>query len=229
MRQNNKIKHKHHRWSWLLGLFLILLLIGGYGWYRNWQNNQLINRPITGKVTSETTRDTLKHDPIKPLSQKSFLHYRQVAFNRHIDQYPNGYLTIKRAGIQLPIYARTNYLTLALGVGKYYYLDSRMGQGNYVVAGHNMEMPGVLLSNLYMVRVGDKMAISNRKYVYNYRIMVKHDVSADVTLINGQPIKGSALYLPNSADKPLLTVYTCANGGANRLVVQGQLIGRQHK
>lgn len=227
------IKLKHfwrQRWGrWCTIVTIILLIIGGYSWYRHWQESQVINRPITAKVTTQTTTDTLKQGKIKPFTKQDLLKYRQMAFDRHVDQYPNGYLTIKRPGIQLPIYNRANNLTLALGVGKSYFLDSQMGVGNFVLAGHNMLMPGVLLSNLYLTRIGDRMSISNRQYTYQYRVTVKHTINADVTLINGAAQQGSALYLPRGNEKPLLTVYTCADGGYDRLMVQGVLVAKQRK
>lgn len=218
------------RWvKWITFLSIILVLVGGYEWYQYWHNTQLANRTVTAKVTDEMTRDTLKQESIKPFSQSDFLRYRQAAFDHHVDQYPNGYLVIKRPEIRVPIYNRANNYTLALGVGKSYFLDSQMGQGNYVVAGHNMQMPGVLLSNLYEVHMGDQMSIIDKNYVYHYRVNLKHKVSPNVTLINGKAAKGTAFYLPTGKEAPLLTVYTCADGGADRLLVQGQFTGKQRK
>lgn len=227
-----KLKHfwRQHAWvRWCTVVTIILLALGGYSWYRHWQESQVVNRPITAKVTTQTTNDTLKQGKIKPFTKHDLLKYRQMAFDRHVDQYPNGYLTIQRPGIQLPIYNRANNFTLALGVGKSYFLDSQMGVGNFVLAGHNMLMPGVLLSNLYLTRVGDRMSISNRHYVYQYRVTIKHTINADVTLINGKAQQGSALYLPKGNEKPLLTVYTCADGGYDRLMVQGVLVAKQRR
>lgn len=223
-------RSKTHRWvKWVGTLALLVALIGGLGWYRHRQDDQLINRQVTSKVTTDTKHDILKKTSIKPFTRQKFLDYRRQAFDRNVDQYPNGYLVIKRPGIRLPIYDRSNNWTLALGVGKSYYLDSQMGQGNYVVAGHNMEMPGVLLSNLYQVQRGDRMIISDSKYTYQYQVKTKSKVSPSVTLINGKAVAGSAYYMPKEDEKPLLTVYTCSDGGADRLVVQGELIGQQRK
>lgn len=219
-----------HRWAkWLMVFILIAALISGLGLYRHWQNEQLIDRQVTGKATTDTTRDALKQTSIKPFTRQQFLKYRRQAFDRKVDQYPNGYLVIKRPGIRLPIYNRVNNWTLSLGVGKDYYLDSKMGQGNYVLAGHNMNMPGVLLSNLYQVQRGDKMTISDSKYNYSYRVKSKRKVLPFVTLINGKAESGSAFYLPTDREKPLLTVYTCSEGGADRLVVQGELTTQKLK
>ncbi|MBS0955439.1 class A sortase [Lactiplantibacillus plantarum] len=220
---------KKHCVRWLAIATALLLMVGGYGWFCHWQNQRLINRPVTSQATTVTTRATLRTDKVKPFTQQEFLHYRQAAFKHKVNEYPTGYLIIKRAGIRLPIYARANNYTLALGVSKSFYLDSQMGQGNYVLAGHNMEQPGVLLTNLAQTKIDDQMIITNRHYGYRYRVTTKQTVNPNVTLVNGRAAKGSALYLPTAKEKPLLTVYTCANGGANRLMVQGQLINRFKK
>ena len=88
-----------------------------------------------------------------------------------VDKYPNGYLIIPSIGVRLPIYNRANNYTLALGVGKDYYLDSQFGKGNVVLAGHDMERSGVLLSNLHRVRVGAQITLTG----YNgKRISISH-------------------------------------------------------
>ena len=38
--------------------------------------------------------------------------------------------------------------------GYLFYEDAEMGKGNYVLAGHNMEMPGVLFSDIQKVVMG---------------------------------------------------------------------------
>lgn len=114
-------------------------------------------------------------------------------------------------------------------MGKSFYLDSQMGQGNYVVVSHNMEEPSVLLTNLWQTQLGGHMVITDRHYRYYYRATTKKVISPSVTLINGRTVRGSALYLPTTKEKHLLTVYTCANGGATRLMVQGQLTSRIKK
>ncbi len=43
-------------------------------------------------------------------------------------------------------------------------------------------------------------------------------------MIDGEPVFGSAYYLPKEDQKPIVTVYTCADHGSDRLVVQGELV-----
>ena len=87
-----------------------------------------------------------------------------------------------------------------------------------------MEQPHVLLSDLSHVVYGNKIQLVDpNNHVYNYHVVTKRIASPYVTVVNGQPIEGSPYYLPKENEKPIVTVYTCTNGGNKRLVVQGEL------
>src|SRR5699024_4213478 len=181
---------------------------------------------VNTAVTTKTNRAALKEDKnIQPPTESDLIKNKKKALQLGVDKYPNGYLIIPSIGVRLPIYNRANNYTLALGVGKDYYLDSQFGKGNVVLAGHDMERPGVLLSNLHRVRVGAQIILTgyNGKE-YQYRIISKKIVAPTVKIVDGKPGEGSALYMPKEREKSIVTVYTCANGGINRLVVQGELI-----
>lgn len=190
-----------------------------------YQNQQILNHEVNTAVTTKTNRAALKEDKnIQPPTESDLIKNKKKALQLGVDKYPNGYLIIPSIGVRLPIYNRANNYTLALGVGKDYYLDSQFGKGNVVLAGHDMERPGVLLSNLHRVRVGAQITLTgyNGKE-YQYRIISKKIVSPTVKIVDGKPVEGSAFYMPKEGEKPIVTVYTCANGGINRLVVQGEL------
>ena len=213
---------------WLTLLTIITLLMAGLAAFKIYQDRQadaLLNFKVTAKASMQTTADTIKTDEIHQFTDSDLIKYRRLALQKHVDKYPNGYLAIPSVGIKLPIYNRANNLTLALGVGKSYYYDSKFGQGNVVLAGHNMERRGVLLSNLGQVKLGTEITLTDSKnQVYRYRIISKKVTSPYVKIVNGHPVKGSAYYLPSATEKPLVTVYTCANHGQTRLVVQAELV-----
>ncbi|MCZ3724190.1 MULTISPECIES: class A sortase [Lactobacillus] len=205
---------------------LIVILIGILGFWKyqsDLANQNLLNRRINAPITRKMPRATLKKSSIKQFTDDDLLKYRKAAFNMNLNKYPNGYLDIPSIGVYLPIYNRANNYTLSLGVGKDYFLDSEMGQGNFVLAGHNMERPHVLLSDLYKVKIGQKIILHGQDRNYEYSITSKQVVSPYVKFVNGQAAAGSAFYLPKGNETPLVTVYTCAAGGATRLVVQGTL------
>ena len=179
---------------------------------------------VTAPATNQLTKATSKKSKIRRFSDDDLLKYRKEALKNDVDKYPNGYLEIPSINVKLPIYNRTNNLTLSLGVGKDYYLDSQFGKGNVVLAGHNMERPGVLLSDLYKVKKDQVIILhdaDNKKYTY--RIFSKTIQSPKVKIVDGEPVFGSAYYLPKKDQTPIVTVYTCADHGNDRLVVQGTL------
>lgn len=88
-----------------------------------------------------------------------------------------------------------------------------------------MEQPGILLSDLHRINLGDQIILTGYNgQRYKYRVTSKKVVPPTVKIVDGKPVQGSAFYMPKDQEKPIVTVYTCANGGVNRLVVQGELI-----
>ncbi len=203
---------------------LLVLIIAALCFYLRKQDQDLLNHKVDSAVTMSQTRATLKEDKIRPFTKADLLRNRKKALQLGIDKYPNGYLIIPSIGIRLPIYNRANNYTLSLGVGKSYYLDSQFGKGNFVVAGHDMEQPGILLSDLHNVRLGEQVILTGYNgQQYKYRVTSKKVVPPMVKIVDGKPVAGSAFYMPKNGEKPIVTVYTCANGGIDRLVVQGEL------
>ncbi|MCC4500302.1 class A sortase [Limosilactobacillus reuteri] len=221
----NFLNTKRGRWvTWLTLVVMVLAGLGIWKYVDNLRNEEIIHAQVTAPATHHESAATLKQTPIHQFTDHELVHYRKQAYRQKLDQNPNGYLTIPSIGVKLPIYNRANNLTLSLGVGKDYYLDSQMGQGNFVLAGHNMERRGVLLSDLNRVKVGERITLQGPDgYQFNYHITQKHVVSPYVKFVDGQAVAGSAYYLPKAGEKPLVTVYTCADHGRTRLVVQGEL------
>lgn len=203
---------------------LLVLIIGAIGFYVHFKDQQVLNHRVDSAVTMNSNKAALKEDDIRPFTNGDLIKNRKQAIKLGVDKYPNGYLIIPSIGVRLPIYNRANNYTLALGVGKSYYLDSQFGKGNFVVAGHDMEQPGVLLSDLHRVQIGEQVILTGYNgQKYKYRITSKKVVAPAVKVVDGKPVAGSAFYMPKENEKPIVTVYTCAGGGINRLVVQGVL------
>lgn len=212
----------------LITLTILAVIAASLGVFKVWSDNQkytLMQDKVTAPVTNKTIKATSKSEKIRRFSDDDLLKYRKEALKNDVDKYPNGYLEIPSINVKLPIYDRANNLTLALGVGKDYYLDSQFGKGNVVLAGHNMERTGVLLSDLYRVQKGQEIILHDANNTkYRYKIFNKNVQSAQVKVINGEPVFGSAYYLPKEDQKPIVTVYTCADHGEDRLVVQAELL-----
>ena len=220
---------KTKKGKWLIGLTILAIIAAGAGYYKHLQDiydNQILHTKIKNPVTTGFNAASVKQGPVDPFTKADLLKYRKQALRAGVQHYPNGYLEIPSINVALPIYNHTNNLTLSLGVGKDYYLDSQYGKGNFVLAGHNMDEPGVLLSNLYQVKLGQTIILHGNNKDYKYRITSKKVQSPYVKIIDGKPVKGSAYYLPEGNEKPIVTVYDCTFDGSNRLVVQGELMDK---
>lgn len=211
----------------LVILTVVALITACIGTFKIWSDRQsytLMQNKVTAPATTKNNKVSGRTEKIQRFSDSDLLKYRKQALDNDVDKYPNGYLEIPSIKVKLPIYDRANNLTLSLGVGKDYYLDSQFGKGNVVLAGHNMERSGVLLSDLYKVKNGQEIILHGPdKKDYKYKIVSKKIQPAQVRIINGSPVAGSAYYLPKDNEKPIVTVYDCADHGNDRLVVQGEL------
>lgn len=121
---------------------VVLLLVCSFLGWRYYENKKLMQIRFDSPPTTKTTQVEAK--TINQPTYSELLHYRKQALAANLDKYPNGYLVISSINVRLPIYNRANNKTLSLGVGKSYFLDSKMGQGNFVLAGHNMLRKNVL-------------------------------------------------------------------------------------
>lgn len=152
---------------------------------------------------------------------------KREAISRGINKYAEGELLIPSINVRLPIFHGVNRYTLAIGVAKDYYEDAVMGEGNYVLAGHNMEYPGVLLSDLRLVRPGNVIKLRDRTKTYTYKVTSNKVINPITKLVNNKPVKGSPYYIDEG--HPQVTIYTCANGGSRRQVVTGEFVGEESK
>ena len=134
------------------------------------------------------------------------------------------YLKVPSIGLALTIYQGTNQYTLSLGATTYF-AHQQMGQGNYVLAGHNMTMPGVLFSNVPQIKMGATVNLISATKVYHYRVnrllTGKKAVTPNQTYINGSPVSTSVLY--QQPKQAMVTLFTCNATGSMREVVQGNL------
>ncbi|ONN41881.1 class A sortase [Enterococcus mundtii] len=159
------------------------------------------------------------------MSLGQMLSIQKKAIEMGVNQQAFGQIQIPELGLALPIFKGANQYTLSLGAATYFYEDAEMGKGNYVLAGHNMEMPGVLFSDIQNLSLGEVMDLASNDGVYRYRVTRKFIVPEYFKLIDGVPEENSFLSLPKNGEKPLLTLFTCVYTaqGKERYVVQGEL------
>lgn len=205
--------------KWIINIGIGILLIVGLALVfnepiKNWvisnmaQNHieQLTKKKVTANAKKKTT---FNFKQVKSLGVNEVVH---AAVNQH------GVLTIGKMAIpsidmRLPIVKGLSNDALATG-GATMKEDQKMGQGNYALAGHYMLNNGAnLFSPLDNIQMGATMYITDLTKVYQYKVTFKKVVNPYATeLIDDVP------------GKKLLTLITCADGGVNRLAVQGKLI-----
>lgn len=128
------------------------------------------------------------------------------------DVHSIGALSVPDVSLQLPILYGISNTNLAIGAGTLK-KDMKMEQGNYALAGHNMNNDKTLFSPLTKAKKGMLMYTTDYKRVYTYKITKIFITEAtDVQVIE------------NQAKKRLLTLVTCNYDGSKRLIVQGEYV-----
>lgn len=217
----------------LIFLSLFLLLFGslaGYRYVKEQEKNSFSANATTfskvDKINSSPKKydfDDSKVDNTASISE--MLKLQKKAISMGMSENISGHLRIKSINKTIPILLGANQYTLSLGVATYFYEDAEMGKGNFVLAGHNMEIPGVIFSDLFNVKVGDEMELIGKDTIFQYKADRIFKMPEEFTLINGLPEKGSFLSLPEEEEEPILTLLTCVYTGnvKQRYVVQGHL------
>lgn len=214
----------------ILGIALVILCsVLGYVSYQK-QEGETFKQNIENihadqiKIHAKSYKDdTTNVNNDMSLGQMSSI--QKEAIEMGINKQVFAQLQIPALGLALPIFKGVNQYTLSLGAATYFYEDAEMGKGNYVLAGHNMEMPGVLFSDIQQLSVGEVMDLVSNDEVYRYKVTRQFIVPVYFKLIDGVPEENSFLSLPKKGEKPLLTLFTCVYTaqGKERYVVQGEL------
>ncbi|MGL9769055.1 class A sortase [Enterococcus sp. DIV0806c] len=214
----------------ILGIALVILCsVLGYVSYQK-QEGETFKQNIENihadqiKIHAKSYKDDVTNvNNDMSLGQMSSI--QKEAIEMGINKQVFAQLQIPALGLALPIFKGANQYTLSLGAATYFYEDAEMGKGNYVLAGHNMEMPGVLFSDIQQLSVGEVMDLVSNDEVYRYKVTRQFIVPEYFKLIDGVPEENSFLSLPKKGEKPLLTLFTCVYTaqGKERYVVQGEL------
>lgn len=123
-----------------------------------------------------------------------------------------GGLAVPSVKINLPILKGLSNYNLAVGAGTMVE-NQAMGNGNYSLAGHNLDQTNLLFSPLHDLKMGEVIYLTDLKKVYVYETTFLEIVDPTrVDLI--EPVDG----------ENLVTLVTCNQDGSKRLIVQGTLI-----
>ncbi|HFC9195250.1 TPA: sortase [Enterococcus faecium] len=116
-----------------------------------------------------------------------------------------GKLIFSSTGFILPVFQGANSETLSLGVASTYYPGSKMGIGNYVLAGYNVKTPSVLLSDANELSEGEKIVLIDSINKYQYEVSEIGQIS-DFKKVGESKENSPFLSLPKEGEKPLLTL-----------------------
>lgn len=129
-----------------------------------------------------------------------------------------GTMTIPSLDISLPIMKGLTDANLISGVATMK-ADQAFGQGNYTLAGHYTKNKKILLGSILDINIGSKVYLSDKKYVYEYRIYdtaIVPDTDMDMLLDEKAEERG----------EPILSIMTCYYTSKNgkRFFALGELV-----
>ncbi len=198
---------------------LLLLLIGLSLVFNNQIKNYLVKDTTQKHTVSNVTRDDVKKNEKKEATfdfdQVNSLDFNLVAQatkGRDTGLDTIGGIAIPSVKMNLPIFKGVSNYVLAVGAGTMKE-EQVMGKGNYALASHYMYEPSLLFAPLVNVELGDTILLTDLEYIYEYKTVSKEYV---------EPTRVEVI--DDVKDKEMVTLVTCDVSGANRLIVQGELV-----
>lgn len=204
----------------IVNIFMLLLLLIGLALVFNNQIKNYLVKDTTSKHTiSNVTRAEVKENEKKEATfdfdQVESLDFNLVAQatkGRDTGLNTIGGIAIPSVKLNLPIFKGVSNYVLAVGAGTMKE-DQRMGIGNYALASHYMYEPSLLFAPLVNVELGQTILLTDLEYIYEYKVTYKEYV---------EPTRVEVI--DDVEGKQLVTLVTCDVSGANRLIVQGELV-----
>ncbi|MFD1124798.1 class A sortase [Lentilactobacillus raoultii] len=202
----------------LTGILMTILILISLGLIFNRQlamllvrhnQSQLDHLPKTTLVQNSQHQHWQKH----PAKVKNFSNgdaVKSMSQTKQNRQATIAYLNIPRINVHLPILYQVTNAHLSVGVATLR-ASEKLGQGNFVIFGHNFEN-STMLSNLQKLRKGNQIETTNGRHTYRYR------VTQNIV------INEYNWHYTKPSHQKIITVITCADGGATRQIVRGKLV-----
>ena len=124
-----------------------------------------------------------------------------------------GAIAVPEVELNLPIIRGVSNAGLYVGAGTMK-PDQKMGEGNYCLASHNYPgKPTILFSPLERLQIGDKIYLTDLKYIYEYETTV-------VTTVDEHQVD----ILDDVPDKTMITLMKCNDNDYYRDIYQGDFV-----
>lgn len=207
--------------NWLINIFLFLLLLVGLALIFNNQIKYFLmqyngDRYAVAKMERAEIDKNLQQeasfdfDAVQPASTEAVL-------QAQLDNKPLpvvGGIAIPSVAINLPIFKGLSNEALLYGAGTLS-PDQKMGEGNYALASHRADRPGLLFTPLEGIETGTLIYLTDLQNIYTYKTALK---------VRVQPTE--VKYLDVQPNKQQITLITCGEiEGVTRIIVQGDLVG----
>lgn len=158
-------------------------------------------------VRNEKKKANFKFEEIQPLGYDVF-------YKRESDVPIIGGIGIEKINLKMPIVKGLSNYGLFFGAGTMTE-DQKMGEGNYSLAAHNSNQPGMLFSDLYKLEKGNKIYLTDLKYVFEYNVTSLERVDPSrVDVIDVVP------------GERLVTLVSCNQDSSMRVIVHGEFVGK---
>ena len=206
--------------NWLINILLFLLLLVGLALIFNNQIKYFLmqyngERYAVAKMDrNEIDKNMEKEasfdfDAVEPASTEAVL--QAQLSNKRLPVI--GGIAIPSVEINLPIFKGLSNEVLLYGAGTLS-PDQKLGEGNYALASHRADRPGLLFTPLESVKEGDLIYLTDLHNIYTYKTTLK---------VRVQPTE--VKYLDVQPDKQQVTLITCGEiEGVTRIIVQGDLV-----
>lgn len=179
--------------------------------------NSQIQNTITSWLQKQASEQKITASE-KKIANFDFRKVKNLKFSDTIsasftDENVIGKIAIPSLNIHLGIYEGVSNSVLAKGVGTMK-KDQKMGEGNYALAGHNMDNnSNTLFTPLSKAKTGMHVYLYDTKNKYDY-------VLTDIKVIYSTEVQ----YIYDTGNQKLLTLITCAEKGKKRYMLRGELV-----
>ena len=217
------MKHKKKK-DRLTIIMITLLIIGGIGLI---SYQYVINFVVAPYQLEKAYKNSLSPDEIKRNLERlqgkgdsdSMFDYDSVETLEVMDINPVinrenviGGVYVPSVGINLPIMYGVSHNILLTSIGTMK-PNQQMGEGNYVLIGHNSYNPNILFAPIRNISKGDSIYVTDKNKVYEYSM-----VDSEVV----EPSRGDVM--DDVEGKQLVSLISCFSAdGSDRIVVRGEL------